>query len=59
MLARRLSACAGLFSYDVADVELRRSALVLLTLSLHTRGAGDAGAGSIRLVHQVHVDNTP
>lgn len=58
-LARRLSACAGLFSYDVADVELRRSALVLLALSLHTRGAGDAGAGSIRLIHQVRVDNTP
>ena len=58
-LARRLSACAGLFSYDVADVELRRSALVLLALSLHTRGGGDTGAGSIRLIHQVRVDNTP
>ena len=59
VLARRVSACASLFSYDVADVELRRSALVLLTLGLTTRGAGDAGSGLIRLVHQVHVDNTP
>ncbi|MFC5478129.1 PulJ/GspJ family protein [Massilia suwonensis] len=59
VLARRLASCANLFSYGAADVELRRSALVLLSLSLHTRGAGDAGNGSVRLVHQVHVDNTP
>lgn len=59
VLARRVSACENLFAYDVANVELRRSALVLLTLGLATRGAGDAGSGQIRLVHQVHVDNTP
>jgi MSHA biogenesis protein MshO len=59
VLARRVANCANLFSYGAADVELRRSALVLLALSLHTRGAGDAGNGAVRLVHQVHVDNTP
>lgn len=59
VLARRVASCANLFRYDLADVELRRSALVLLALSLHTRGAGDAEAGALRLVHQVHVDNTP
>lgn len=59
VLARRVAGCSGLFRYDVADVELRRSALVLLSLALHTRGAGDAGNGAVRLVHQVHVDNTP
>jgi MSHA biogenesis protein MshO len=59
VLARRVASCANLFSYGEADVELRRSALVLLALTLHTRGAGDAGDGAVRLVHQVHVDNTP
>jgi MSHA biogenesis protein MshO len=59
VLARRLSACPGLFSYGAADLELRRSALVLLSLGLHTRGAGDTAGGALRLVHQVHVDNTP
>ena len=59
VLARRIASCANLFRYDLADDELRRSALVLLSLPLHTRGAGDAGAGAVRLVHQVHVDNTP
>jgi MSHA biogenesis protein MshO len=59
VLARRIANCANLFSYGEADVELRRSALVLLALTLHTRGAGDAGNGTVRLVHQVHVDNTP
>lgn len=59
VLARRVANCANLFGYGAADVELRRSALVLLALSLHTRGAGDAGNGAVRLVHQVHVDNTP
>lgn len=58
VLARRVTDCAGLFSYAEGDLELRRSALVLLTLVLSTRGAGDAG-GSVRLVHQVHIDNTP
>jgi len=59
VLARRVSGCANLFRYDAADLELQRSALVLITLVLTTRGAGDAGSGLVRLVHQVHVDNTP
>jgi MSHA biogenesis protein MshO len=59
VLARRVADCANLFGYGEADVELRRSALVLLALTLRTGGAGDAGNGAVRLVHQVHVDNTP
>jgi MSHA biogenesis protein MshO len=59
VLARRLDSCANLFRYDVGDAELRRSALVLLSLGLSARGAGDAEARSVRLIHQVHVDNTP
>jgi MSHA biogenesis protein MshO len=59
VLARRVAACEGIFSYAQSDVELRRSALVLLSLSLHTRSPGDATLGPVRLVHQVHVDNTP
>lgn len=59
VLARRVAACANLFRYAEGDSDLRRSALVLLSLVLHTRGAGDAGNGTVRLVHQVHVDNTP
>lgn len=59
VLARRVANCANLFGYGVADVELRRSALVLLALTLHARGAGDAANDAVRLVHQVHVDNTP
>jgi len=59
LLARRVAACEGIFSYAQSDVELRRSALVLLSLSLHTRSAGDASFGPVRLLHQVHVDNTP
>lgn len=59
VLARRVAGCANVFRYDVADVELRRSALVLLSLALHTRNAADATDRPVRLVHQVHVDNTP
>ncbi|KQQ86421.1 prepilin-type N-terminal cleavage/methylation domain-containing protein [Massilia sp. Leaf139] len=63
VLARRLASCAGLFSYGSADAELRRSALVLLSLGVHARvsgdTSGDTGGGAVRLVHQVHVDNTP
>ena len=59
VLARRVAACANLFNYAETDAELRRSALVLLTLVLHTRGAGDAGDGAVRLIHQVQVDNPP
>jgi MSHA biogenesis protein MshO len=59
VLARRVAGCANLFSYGANDVELRRSALVLLSLALHTRSPGDPLAGAVRLLHQVHVDNTP
>jgi MSHA biogenesis protein MshO len=62
VLAARVAACANLFRYDPpGDVELRRSALVILTLALHNRGTADLTdpGGAVRLVHQVHVDNTP
>lgn len=65
ILARRVADCTQVFRYNDADgadeggAELRRSALVLLSLSLHTRNNGGADAGIVRLVHQVHVDNTP
>ncbi|MDB5745977.1 MAG: hypothetical protein JWP72_825 [Massilia sp.] len=59
LLARRVADCANLFRYGANDDELRRSALVLLSLALHTRNAGDGAERTVRLVHQVHVDNTP
>ena len=60
VLARRLASCGNLFNYGVGDeVELRRSALVLLALELQLPGAAGATDGRVRLVHQVHVDNTP
>lgn len=52
-LASRLDNCQ-LFEVDSAAA--RRSALVLLTLALKARNESDP---IIRLVHQVHVDNTP
>jgi MSHA biogenesis protein MshO len=56
-LTRRVNSCAGLFTYDAAA---QRSALVSITLELAARTvAGTAASSSIRLVHQVHVDNTP
>ena len=62
LLAARVADCANLFRYDPPDnLELRRSALVILSLALHTRGSADLvdPGGVVRLVHQVHVDNTP
>lgn len=53
-LTRRVANCAGIFSY--ASAESQRSALVGLTLELVPR---EGGSSAIRLVHQVHVDNTP
>jgi MSHA biogenesis protein MshO len=44
-----------LFEYDTA-AETRRSGLVIMTLELRARNDSDP---AIRLVHQVHVDNTP
>jgi len=56
-LSRRVNGCAGIFAYDTAA---ERSALVNITLELAARAvAGSAATSSIRLVHQVHVDNTP
>ena len=52
-LATRLASCA---IFDYGSAATRRSALVLLALELKARNAADP---SIRLVHQVHVDNTP
>ena len=56
-LSRRVGNCAGIFTYETAA---QRSALVNITLELAARTvAGTAATSSIRLVHQVHVDNTP
>lgn len=56
-LTRRVSNCAGLFTYDAVA---QRSALVTIALELAARtAAGTAPTSSIRLVDQVHVDNTP
>ncbi|WP_332877924.1 prepilin-type N-terminal cleavage/methylation domain-containing protein [Massilia sp. S19_KUP03_FR1] len=56
-LSRRVNNCAGIFTLDTAA---QRSALVNITLALAARSVdGAAAVSSIRLVHQVHVDNTP
>jgi MSHA biogenesis protein MshO len=52
LLAGRVRSCS--FQYQVAAN--LRSALVIVTLELQPRNSTDA---VIRLVHQVHVDNTP
>lgn len=62
LLAARLADCANLFRYDPPGAaEMRQSGLVILNLALHTRGATDlTGDGaSVRLLYQVHIDNTP
>jgi MSHA biogenesis protein MshO len=51
LLAGRVRSCQ--FQYEALG---RRNALVILTLELQARSSTDA---TIRLVHQVHVDNTP
>ena len=51
LLAKRVTSC----NFDYATDANSRGALVVLTLEL----ASPDGAGSIKLVHQVHVDNTP
>jgi len=53
VIARRVAACNGIFQYGSAAT--RRSALVILNLPLSLA----KGNGQLRLVHQVHVDNTP
>ena len=58
-LSRRVNSCAGIFSYD-AGGSAQRTALVALTLQLAARtAAGTDATSTIRLAHQVHVDNTP
>jgi MSHA biogenesis protein MshO len=54
LVATRLTTCDGLFSYGSAAAQ--RSGLVVIALELHGR---NDSAAAIRLVHQVHVDNTP
>jgi MSHA biogenesis protein MshO len=55
MVASRLTRCDGLFTYQ-SSAALQRTGLVVIALELRSR---TAGAGAVRLVHQVHVDNTP
>ena len=58
-LARRVNSCAGIFSFDTAS-SAQRTALVTITLELAARAvAGTAAPSAVRLVHQVHLDNTP
>jgi MSHA biogenesis protein MshO len=62
-LTRRVRNCAGLFTYDTTagtTSSAQRTSLVSLALELAARTpAGTAPTSTIRLVHQVHVDNTP
>lgn len=62
-LSRRLNSCTGLFTYDTAlgaTGSAQRTSLVSITLELAARTAGAAAATpTLRLAHQVHVDNTP
>jgi MSHA biogenesis protein MshO len=52
-VATRLATCDRLFRYELGA---QRVGLVIITLALKARNQSDP---SIRLVHQVHVDNTP
>jgi MSHA biogenesis protein MshO len=54
LLATGLTGCGGIFSYGSAASQ--RTGLVSIALGM--RGRTDSPA-TIRLVHQVHVDNTP
>jgi len=54
VMASRLASCNNLFSYGSAATQ--RSSLVLLALTLNGRYPDSQ---PVRLVHQVHVDNTP
>lgn len=56
VIAARVADCTNVFQYGSAAT--RRSALVILNLPLRLRG-GSGNNGLVRLVHQVHVDNTP
>jgi len=52
LLAGRVASC----KFEVSTLANHRSALVILTLELQSRNSADA---TVRLVHQVHVENTP
>lgn len=54
VLAARVTTCANVFRSD--NVAATNAGLVVLALSLRTRNLADP---AVRLVHQVHVDNTP
>jgi MSHA biogenesis protein MshO len=62
-LTRRVSNCAGIFTYDTSagtTSSAQRTSLVSLALALAARtSAGTGATATLRLVHQVHVDNTP
>jgi MSHA biogenesis protein MshO len=62
-LSRRVNSCTGLFTYDTAlgsTSSAQRTSLVSIALELAARTVGATVATStIRLVDQVHVDNTP
>lgn len=56
LLAGRVKSCLFQYQYQDLQQQRQRSALAILALELQPR----TGAGaSVRLVHQVHVDNTP
>ena len=54
IVATRLTGCNGIFRYDTAANQ--RSGLVVVSLELRGRYPDSP---AIRLVHQIHVDNTP
>jgi MSHA biogenesis protein MshO len=54
IVAARLTNCNGLFNYGTAATQ--RTGLVLVSLELRGR---NADSPAVRLVHQIHVDNTP
>ena len=60
LLAGRVKSC----HFDYQSLASQRSALVILALELQPRlpegtQAGNSSDATIRLVHQIHVDNTP
>jgi MSHA biogenesis protein MshO len=56
VVASRLASCTGIFRYGDSASASRRAGLVVIALEF--RGRND-GSAAIRLIHQVHVDNTP
>jgi MSHA biogenesis protein MshO len=64
MIANHVNDCAGVFDYSVTTqaatvpppLNMQRTGVVVMSLALRARTDTDP---TIRLVHQVHVDNTP